>query len=45
MATSINLASIFGPMLVILGIWHLLYEESVKKVIDSFKNPFVLFCK
>ncbi|MBS0649330.1 MAG: hypothetical protein JSS10_08930 [Verrucomicrobia bacterium] len=32
------LASIFGPLLVIVGLWKLLYSETVEKVLNSVKN-------
>ena len=32
------LASIFGPLLVILGLWKLLYSEAFVKVLNSVKN-------
>ncbi|HUD01516.1 MAG TPA: hypothetical protein VMR37_04265 [Rhabdochlamydiaceae bacterium] len=32
------LASIFGPLLVILGLWKLLYSEAFIKVLNSVKN-------
>jgi positive regulator of sigma E activity len=32
------LASIFGPLLVILGLWKLLYSDTVEKVLHSVKN-------
>jgi len=31
-------ATIFGPMLVIMGLWTLIRKESAKKVVDSFKK-------
>ena len=36
--TAVTVASIFGPILVILGIWNLLYHDNVKKVVDSIKH-------
>lgn len=38
MASSIMLASIFGPLLIITSLWALLYKENVKKVVDSMKK-------
>jgi len=38
MATPVGLASIFGPILVIIGVWNLLYQENVKKMSESFKK-------
>ena len=32
------LASIFGPLLVILGLWKLLYRDAFNKVVSSLKN-------
>lgn len=32
------LASIFGPLLVILGLWKLLYSDALVKVLNSLKN-------
>lgn len=32
------LASIFGPLLVIIGIWKLLYADTFAKVLNSIKN-------
>jgi len=44
MLTPIALASIFGPILVFLGIWMLLYQDNVKKVVESFqKTPAILY--
>lgn len=38
------IASIFGPVLVISGIWTLLYQENVKKVAESLrKTPVQLY--
>lgn len=38
MASSTMLASIFGPLLIITGLWTLLYKENMKKVVDSMKK-------
>lgn len=38
MITTIGLASIFGPLLVILGIWGLMYQENLKKIREAFKK-------
>lgn len=44
MLSAVQLASIFGPILVIMGIWTLLYQDNVKKVAESFrKNPAVFY--
>jgi len=44
MPLHLNLASIFGPVLVIIGVWNLLYKENVKKMTDSLKKtPAALF--
>ena len=32
------LASIFGPLLVIIGLWKLLYADAFTKVLNSMKN-------
>jgi hypothetical protein len=32
------LASIFGPLMVIIGLWKLLYAEAFTKVLNSVKN-------
>src|SRR5580658_10234852 len=32
------LASIFGPLMVIIGLWKLLYSEAFTKVLNSVKN-------
>ena len=38
------IASIFGPILVITGIWTLLYQDNIKKIIESLgKNPALLY--
>ena len=38
------IASIFGPILVITGIWTLLYQYNIKKIIESLgKNPALLY--
>lgn len=44
MLTSITIATIFGPILVFVGIWVLLYPANMRKVVESFrKTPAVLF--
>ena len=44
MASSMTLASVFGPLLVITSIWTLLYKENLKKVLDSLKKtPALLY--
>ena len=44
MASSAILASIFGPILFITGLWTLLYKDNMKKVIDSLKKtPALLY--
>lgn len=44
MLTHMAIASIFGPVLVISGIWTLLYQENVKKVAESLrKTPVQLY--
>ena len=44
MATPVGLAAIFGPVLLIIGVWMLLYQENVKKVSESIKkNPAVMY--
>ena len=44
MATPVGLAAIFGPILLIIGVWTLLYQENVKKVSESIKKtPAVLY--
>jgi uncharacterized membrane protein len=38
------IASIFGPLFALFGIWTILYRENIGKVVESFqKNPAVLF--
>ena len=44
MLTHMAIASIFGPVLVISGIWTLLYQENVRKVAESLrKTPVQLY--
>ena len=44
MASSMALASIFGPLLIITSFWTLLYKDNMKKVIDSLKkNPALIY--
>ena len=44
MATTVGLAGIFGPILVIIGVWNLLYQENVKKMAESFaKTPSIMY--
>jgi hypothetical protein len=44
MQNAMGLASIFGPFLVIVGIWMLFYQENLIKVITSTKNtPGVMY--
>lgn len=44
MDNSIWLSSIFGPFLVILGLWMLLYTENMIQVMDAVrKSPAVLY--
>ena len=38
MQNAMWLASIFGPLLMIVGIWMLFYHDSMVKVCTSFKN-------
>ncbi|WP_420421615.1 hypothetical protein [Simkania sp.] len=38
MATPVGLAAIFGPILLIIGVWTLLYQENVKKMSESIKK-------
>lgn len=40
MQNAMWIASIFGPFMVILGLWMLLYSENLTKICNSFKtNP------
>ncbi|MCB1080542.1 MAG: hypothetical protein AB7N99_01640 [Simkaniaceae bacterium] len=44
MHAAVALAKIFGPVLVIMGVWSLLYQDNVKKVADSVrKTPAILY--
>lgn len=44
MATPVGLAAIFGPILLIIGVWTLLYQENVKKMSESIKKtPAILY--
>lgn len=43
MSAAIGLAGIFGPLLVILGIWSLLFSQHQKKVLDDLKKSPALF--
>ena len=38
MQNALWLASIFGPMLVIMGLWMLLYNDNMVKIIASLKS-------
>lgn len=38
MQSAMNMASIFGPFLLVLGIWKLFYHSNAMKVIASVKN-------
>jgi hypothetical protein len=40
------LASIFGPMMVVLGVWMLMYADHVSKVVAAMKGaPAILFAR
>ena len=44
MVDVITLAGIFGPVLVVIGLWQLLFHDNVIKVVDSVKkNPSVFY--
>ena len=38
MFNSIEIAKIFGPLLIIMGIWGLFYHKTTKKVLEAFKK-------
>ncbi len=39
-----SIASVFGPLFIIVGIWNLLFNEKIKKVVSCFeKNPSALY--
>lgn len=38
MQNALWLASIFGPFLVIVGLWMLLYSDNLEKIVASIKN-------
>lgn len=45
MDTAIWLARIFGPFLLILGLWMLFYHHNVHKIMTSIKNtPAIFYC-
>lgn len=43
MQNAMWLASIFGPLMVINGLWILFYHENMSKIITSIKNTPALF--
>ena len=43
MQNALWLASIFGPLLAIVGLWMLLYHENMMKVLNSIKSTPALF--
>ncbi|NGX50195.1 MAG: hypothetical protein K1060chlam2_00036 [Chlamydiae bacterium] len=44
MFSAAAIATVFGPIFVIMGVWTLFYKESVKMVTDSFrKTPAILY--
>lgn len=44
MQNAMFLAAIFGPFLLIMGVWMLFYHENVSKMITSLKNTPAVFC-
>lgn len=45
MDTAVWLARIFGPFLLILGIWMLFYHHNAHKITTSMKNtPAIFYC-
>lgn len=38
MESAVGLASVFGPILTIIGIWSLFYQAHMKKLVESFKK-------
>ena len=44
MANAIQMASIFGPFLMIMGVWQLFYQENMLKALTSCKNNPAVFC-
>lgn len=45
MDTAVWLARIFGPFLLILGLWMLFYHHNVHKIMTSMKNtPAIFYC-
>jgi len=43
MQNALLLASIFGPLMAIVGLWTLLYHENMMKVVNSIKSTPALF--
>ena len=43
MSNALGMATIFGPFLTIMGIWMLLYQDSLAKVWTAIKNTPALF--
>lgn len=44
MQNAIGFASIFGPFLIIMGLWMLFYYDNMMKMITSAKNTPAVFC-
>lgn len=45
MDTAVWLARIFGPFLLILGLWMLFYHHNTHKIMTSIKNtPAIFYC-
>ncbi|MBS0621273.1 MAG: hypothetical protein JSS61_07460 [Verrucomicrobia bacterium] len=44
MQSAMGLASIFGPYLLLMGLWMLFYHDNVTKVCTSLKNNPATFC-
>ena len=41
---AVTLSSIFGPLLIIIGVWSLVYHNKMTKLCDSFKsNPSCMY--
>ncbi len=38
MFNPIEISRVFGPLLIIMGVWSLLYQNNVKKVSEAFKK-------
>ena len=38
MFNAIAIAKVFGPLLIIMGVWNFLYQENTRKIAEAFKK-------